>query len=93
MTTKNTYVSILDAIANTPEQAGNMRIRLELMQQIAATVKDSAWTQTEAAKQYGVTQSCINDLSRARVSRFSLYMLVNIATAIVRRMRVEQVCA
>ena len=55
------------------------------MQQIAAIVKESAWTQTEAAEHCGVTPPRINDLLRGRVSRFSLDALVNIATAIGRR--------
>lgn len=89
MTTTDTYASVWDAIADTPEQAANMRTRSELMQQIASIVKDKAWTQTEAAKQCGVTQPRMNDLLRGRVSRFSLDALVNIATAIGRRVRVE----
>lgn len=89
MTTIDTYASVWDAIADTPEQAANMRTRSELMQQIAAIVKDKAWTQTEAAKQCGVTQPRMNDLLRGRVSRFSLDALVNMATAIGRRVHVE----
>lgn len=89
MTAQDTYKSVWDALADTPEQAANMRTRSELMQQIAAIVKDKAWTQAEAAKQCGVTQPRINDLLRGRVSRFSLDALVNIATAIGQRVHVE----
>ena len=84
-----TYDSVWDALADTPEQAANLRARAELMQQIAAIVKKRGWTQTEAARQCGVTQPRINDLLRGRVSRFSLDALVNIATAIGRRIHVE----
>ena len=84
-----TYASVWDALADTPEQAANLRARAELMQQIAAAVKDKDWTQAEAAKRCGVTQPRINDLLRGKVSRFSLDALVNIATAIGRRVHVE----
>ena len=84
-----TYASVWDALADTPEQAANLRARAELMQQIAAIVKKRGWTQMEAARQCGVTQPRINDLLRGRVSRFSLDALVNIATAIGRRVHVE----
>jgi predicted XRE-type DNA-binding protein len=84
-----TYDSVWDALADTPEQAANLRARAELMQQIAAIVKKRGWTQTEAARHCGVTQPRINDLLRGRVSRFSLDALVNIATAIGRRVHVE----
>ncbi len=83
------YASVWDAIADTPEQAANLRARAELMQKIAAIVQDSGWTQTEAAKHCGVTQPRVNDLLRGRVSRFSLDALVNIATALGRRVHVE----
>ena len=35
-------VSVWDALADTPEQAANLRARAELMQQIAAIVKRTA---------------------------------------------------
>lgn len=84
-----TYASVWDAIADTPEQAANMRARAELMQQITAIIKKSGWTQKEAATHCGVTQPRINDLMRGRVSRFSLDALVNITTAIGRRVHIQ----
>jgi len=59
------------------------------MCQIAAIVKESAWTQAEAARRCGVTQPRMNDLLRGRVSRFSIDALVNIATAIGRTVSFE----
>ena len=46
-------------------------------------------SQAEAANRCGVTQPRINDLLRGRVSRFSLDALVNIATALGCRVRVD----
>lgn len=83
------YESVWDALANTPEQAANLRARAELMQKIAGIVKKNRWTQAEAAKRCGITQPRMNDLLRGRVSRFSLDALVNIATSLGRRVRVE----
>jgi predicted XRE-type DNA-binding protein len=87
--TVNKYDSVWDALADTPEQAANLKARAELMQQIAAIVRESGWTQAEAAQRCGVTQPRINDLLRGRVSRFSLDALVNIATAIGRKIHLE----
>ena len=83
------YASLWDAIADTPEQAANLRVRSELMQKITAIVKENGWTQAEAARHCGVTQPRMNDLLRGRISRFSLDALVNIATASGHRVRVE----
>ena len=83
------FDSVWDALADTPEQAANLRARAELMQKIAAIVRDHGWTQVEAAGRCGVTQPRMNDLLRGRVSRFSLDALVNIATAIGCRVHLE----
>jgi predicted XRE-type DNA-binding protein len=89
MSKPESYASVWDAIADTPEQAANLRARAELMQQIEARLKQHEWTQAEAARRCGVTQPRINDLLRGRVSRFSLDALVNIATALGCRVRVD----
>jgi predicted XRE-type DNA-binding protein len=89
MSKPESYASVWDAIADTPEEAANLRARSELMQKIAAIVKEQGWTQAEAASRCGVTQPRINDLLRGRVSRFSLDALVNIATALGHRVRVD----
>lgn len=83
------YASVWDAIADTPAEAANLRVRSELMDKIAALVGESGWTQREAANRCGVTQPRINDLLRGRISRFSLDALVNIAAALGQRVHVE----
>ena len=83
------YASVWDAIADTPGQAANLQARAELMRKIAAIVKETGWTQTQAARQCGVTQPRMNDLLRGRVSRFSLDALFNIAAAIGRKVHLE----
>lgn len=82
------YPSVWDALADTPEQAANLRARADLMRQIAEIIDERGWKQVEAAQRCGVTQPRINDLLRGKVSRFSLDALVNIATALGRRVSV-----
>jgi len=89
MSNVETFSSVWDAVADTPAQAANLQARAELMRQIAQIVKAAHWTQAEAAERCGVTQPRINDLLRGRVSRFSLDALVNIATALGRRVHLE----
>jgi predicted XRE-type DNA-binding protein len=83
-----TYASVWDAIADTPEEAANLRVRAELMDKIGAIIEENGWTQVEAARRCGVTQPRINDLLRGRIARFSLDALVNIAAALGRRVHV-----
>jgi predicted XRE-type DNA-binding protein len=88
MSKTQSYASVWDALADTPEQAANLRARAELMQQIAKFINKHNWTQAEAATQCGITQPRMNDLLRGRVSRFSLDALVNIATMLGKRVQV-----
>jgi len=83
------FANVWDALADTPEEAANLSLRSELMIKIETIVKESGWTQAEAAKRCGVTQPRINDLLRGRIARFSLDALVNIASALGRRVTVS----
>jgi predicted XRE-type DNA-binding protein len=60
MSEPESYASVWDAIADSPEQAANLRARAESMQKIAARLKEHGWTQYEAASRCGVTQPRIN---------------------------------
>jgi predicted XRE-type DNA-binding protein len=83
------FANVWDAVADTPEEAANLTVRSDLMDEIEAIIKKKGWTQKEAAKRCGVTQPRINDLLRGRISRFSLDALVNIASALGRKVRVS----
>ena len=84
-----TFNSVWDAIADTPEQAANLQARAELMRQITLIIQANEWKQVDAAIHCGGTQPRINHLLRGRVSRFSLDALVNIAAALGQRVHVE----
>ena len=83
-----TFTSVFDALADTPQEAANMRARAELAQALTALVLAQGWTQAEAAQRCGVTQPRMNDLLRGRISRFSLDALVNMAVSSGQRVRV-----
>ncbi len=70
--TSKTYASVFDAIADTPQEAVNLRLRAELMHRIEKWIERKGWSQKEAAERSGVTQPRMNDLLRHRLSRFSL---------------------
>ena len=82
------FANVWDAIADTPEEAANLTVRSDLMDEIEAIIATNGWTQKEAAKRCGVTQPRINDLLRGRISKFSIDALVNIAAALGRKVRV-----
>jgi predicted XRE-type DNA-binding protein len=83
------FENVWDALVDTPEEAANLTLRSDLMIKIEKIVEENGWTQKEAAKRCGVSQPRINDLLRGRISRFSLDALVNIASALGRKVRVS----
>jgi predicted XRE-type DNA-binding protein len=86
---RRVFADVWDALAETPEEAANLELRCQLMEMISDIVKQSGWTQAEAAKRCGVSQPRINDLLRGRISRFSVDALVNIAAALGRKVKVQ----
>jgi predicted XRE-type DNA-binding protein len=75
---KHTVVAnIWDAIATTPEEAESMKLRSTLMTALKDHITAQGWTQTDAAKRLGVTQPRVSDLTRGKIGRFSLDMLVD----------------
>ena len=86
---EQSFASVWDAIADTPEEAENLRVRSALMDKITALISEKNWTQAQAAAQCQVTQPRISDLLCGRISRFSIDALVNMAWALGHRVHVE----
>lgn len=72
------YTSVFDALADTPAQSANLKLRAELMEHIQATLAQMNGTQAELALSCGITQPRLNDLLNGKISKFSLDALVNI---------------
>jgi predicted XRE-type DNA-binding protein len=83
------FANVWDAICDTPEESANLTLRSDLMMKIEGLIQENGWTQAEAAKHCRVTQPRINDLLRGRISRFSLDALVNIASALGRKVTIS----
>ena len=71
------FESVFDAIADSPEEALNMKLRASMIRVIRVKVEAAGWNQTEAARQLGITQPRVSDLMRGKLSKFSLDALVN----------------
>lgn len=75
--THKTTCSIFDDLGFKEAEAANLKIRAQLMQELNQIIKDRYKNQSEAAEQLGVTQSRISDLSRGKIQRFTIDMLIN----------------
>jgi len=63
-----------------PEEAAILAMRADLMAQLRLVAEKRNWTQVEAAKVLGISQSRVSDLMRGKWDKFSLDMLVTLAT-------------
>ena len=77
----NRFTSVWDAIADTPEEAENMKLRSVLMTALKNHLTRTDMSQAQAAKLFGVTQPRVSDLMRGKINLFALDALVNMATA------------
>ena len=64
----------------SPEEATVLAMRAELMARIRETIAANHWTQSDAAEHLGIGQSRVSDLVRGKREKFSLDMLVTLAT-------------
>ena len=64
----------------SPEEATILAMRSRLMGELRIKIRDMGWTQAEAAQVLGISQSRVSDLIRGKFEKFSLDMLITLAT-------------
>ncbi|RPH49871.1 MAG: XRE family transcriptional regulator [Desulfobacteraceae bacterium] len=64
----------------SPDEAAILQIRADLMADIRKIIKARKLTQAKAAEILGISQSRVSDLVRGKWERFSLEMLITLAT-------------
>lgn len=78
---ERTFDSVFDAIADTPQEAANMKARAELLSALRERVASWNLPQEAAAQRLGITRPRLNDLMRGKLGKFSLDALVNLVVA------------
>ncbi len=63
-----------------PEEAAILAMRADLMGRLRLLIEKKGWTQADAAQTLGVSQSRVSDLVRGKWDKFSLDMLITLAT-------------
>ena len=64
----------------SPEEAAILQMRADLMVDLRKFIKAKRITQVKAAEILGVSQSRVSDLIRGKWEKFSLEMLITLAT-------------
>jgi predicted XRE-type DNA-binding protein len=64
----------------SPDDAAILQMRADLMADLRNFIKAKRLTQAKAAEILGVSQSRVSDLTRGKWEKFSLEMLITLAT-------------
>lgn len=87
--TNQRFGSVWDALADTPAEAENLRVRSALMREIRLRIDRFGWSQRVAAQNLGVTQPRISDLVNGKIDKFSIDTLINMAGSVGLRVDVS----
>jgi predicted XRE-type DNA-binding protein len=83
------YGSVWDALADTPAEAENLKVRSALMSAIRAKIEEFGWSQTTAARNMHITQPRVSDLVNGKLSLFSVDTLINLGATVGVHMHID----
>lgn len=86
--TAETFESVWDALADSPEEAAIFRARSDLIHAVADAIEARGWTEREIATRCGVSRPRARTLLRRRCDRFSIDALIKISTALGIRVKI-----
>jgi len=76
----NSSGNVFVDLGYSPDEAAILQMRADLMADLRKFIKAKKLTQAKAAEMLGVTQSRVSDLTRGKWEKFSLEMLIILAT-------------
>jgi predicted XRE-type DNA-binding protein len=76
------FISVWDAIEDTPAEAENMKLRSTLMMNLKDFIVSNKLSQAEAAKLFNITQPRVSDLIQGKINLFDIDALVNMASTL-----------
>lgn len=59
-----------------------IQLRVQLMNHVKKVVQEEGWTQAQAAEYLGVAQSRVSDLLNSKSDKFSLELLISLASRV-----------
>jgi predicted XRE-type DNA-binding protein len=76
----NSSGNVFIDLGYSPDEAAILQMRADLMADLRKFIKAKKLTQAKAAEILGVSQSRVSDLIRGKWGKFSLEMLITLAT-------------
>ena len=78
----NSSGNVFIDLGYSPDEAAILQMRADLMADLRKFIKAKKLTQAKAAETLGISQSRVSDLIRGKWERFSLEMLITLATRV-----------
>ena len=78
--TVNSSGNVFTDLGYSPDEAAILQMRADLMADLRKFIKTKKLTQAKASEILGVSQSRVSDLTRGKWEKFSLEMLITLAT-------------
>jgi predicted XRE-type DNA-binding protein len=79
-TINNSSGNIFLDLGYSPDEAAILQMRADLMADVRKFIKVKKFTQAKAAEILGISQSRVSDLIRGKWEKFSMEMLITLAT-------------
>jgi predicted XRE-type DNA-binding protein len=76
----NSSGNVFIDLGYSPDEAAILQMRADLMANLRKFIKVKKLTQTKAAEIFGVSQARVSDLTTGKWEKFSLEMLITLAT-------------
>ena len=86
----NSSGNVFIDLGYSPEEAAILQMRADLMADLRKWIKAKRLTQASAAGILGVSQARVSDLIRGKWERFSLEMLIILATRTGMHIRIQK---
>ncbi|OUC16102.1 MAG: XRE family transcriptional regulator [Alkalinema sp. CACIAM 70d] len=83
--TQNVFIDL----GFSAEEAENLRIRSELMDQITTLIETQNWSSEQAASQLGTSTDTLDALYQGKIGQFSIEQLITMLTHAGLKIRVE----
>ena len=86
----NSSGNVFMDLGYSPDEAAIFQMRADLMADLRKFIKAKKLTQAKAAEILGVSQSRVSDLIRGKWEKFSLEMLITLATRVGMRVTLKR---
>jgi len=81
--------NVIEALESDPAVAENLKIRSQLMSILSEHIRKEGLTQKQAAELFEVNQPRVSDLTRGKIERFTIDMLITMLARTGKHVKVK----